>query len=456
MIEVDYLVVGAGAVGMAFTDTILAETDATVALVDRNDRPGGHWNLAYPFVRLHQPSAFYGVNSRPLGSGRRDTTGGNAGLFELASRADVLAYFDDVLRETFLPTGRCHYLPGADFAAGAVVSRSTGARQEVRAGTVVDASYSDVVVPAMRRPPFEVGDGVRCIAPNDLPLVDLGGGHVVIGGGKTGVDACLWLLSSGVDPSEIRWVVPRDAWLLDRATIQPVSEFFDRTAGGFAAQLECSAGADTVDDLFARLEDAGQLLRLDPAVTPAMYRCATVTRVELDELRRIGDVVRRGRVRSVTTDRITLDTGEIATSPDALHIDCTADGLPRRTAVPTFEPGRITLQSVRTCQQVFSAAFIAHVEATVPDATRKNKLCRVIPHPDAAVDWLETTLLSTMSLMRWTSDPELAAWLADARLNSVKFDAHIASTPAQEAILGAIVANIGGAVRNLTRLLRSA
>ena len=65
--EVDYLVVGAGAMGMAFTDTILHESDATIALVDRLDRPGGHWNHAYPFVRLHQPSAYYGVNSRPLG-----------------------------------------------------------------------------------------------------------------------------------------------------------------------------------------------------------------------------------------------------------------------------------------------------------------------------------------------------------------------------------------------------
>ena len=32
--SVDYLVVGAGAMGMAFTDVILTQTDATVALVD--------------------------------------------------------------------------------------------------------------------------------------------------------------------------------------------------------------------------------------------------------------------------------------------------------------------------------------------------------------------------------------------------------------------------------------
>ena len=43
-------------------------SDATIAIVDRYHRPGGHWNVAYPFVRLHQPSSFYGVNSRVLGT----------------------------------------------------------------------------------------------------------------------------------------------------------------------------------------------------------------------------------------------------------------------------------------------------------------------------------------------------------------------------------------------------
>ena len=62
-LNVDYLVVGAGAVGMAFADTILTESDATIAIVDRYAKPGGHWNSAYPFVQLHQPSQFYGVSS---------------------------------------------------------------------------------------------------------------------------------------------------------------------------------------------------------------------------------------------------------------------------------------------------------------------------------------------------------------------------------------------------------
>src|SRR5262245_46414879 len=67
-IETDYLVVGAGASGMAFVDSLLSHNDnIDVTIVDRRHRPGGHWLDSYPFVRLHQPSANYGVTSRTLG-----------------------------------------------------------------------------------------------------------------------------------------------------------------------------------------------------------------------------------------------------------------------------------------------------------------------------------------------------------------------------------------------------
>ena len=58
----DYLIVGSGAMGMAFADTLLAESDADMVIVDRHAKPGGHWNVAYPFVHLHQPSSFFGVS----------------------------------------------------------------------------------------------------------------------------------------------------------------------------------------------------------------------------------------------------------------------------------------------------------------------------------------------------------------------------------------------------------
>jgi cation diffusion facilitator CzcD-associated flavoprotein CzcO len=105
-IEADYLVIGAGAMAMAFVDMLVDETDARVVMVDRNHSPGGHWFSAYPFVRLHQPSAYYGVNSRRLGSETIDSTGLNKGYYELAGGAEVCAYFDAVMHQQLLPTGQ--------------------------------------------------------------------------------------------------------------------------------------------------------------------------------------------------------------------------------------------------------------------------------------------------------------------------------------------------------------
>ena len=114
-LETDYLIIGSGAVGMAFADTLLTETDANIIIVDKYAKPGGHWNVAYPFVTLHQPSQFYGVSSKELSKGRIDKVGLNKGLFDLASGAEVSAYYDEVMRDTFLPTGRVQYFPLCEY-----------------------------------------------------------------------------------------------------------------------------------------------------------------------------------------------------------------------------------------------------------------------------------------------------------------------------------------------------
>jgi hypothetical protein len=67
-------------------------------------------------------------------------------------------------------------------------------------------------------PPFAVEDGAAGVsAVNELPR--LGGRadrYVIIGAGKTAIDGCLWLLQNGVDPRDIRWIKPREPWLLNR------------------------------------------------------------------------------------------------------------------------------------------------------------------------------------------------------------------------------------------------
>jgi hypothetical protein len=108
--DADYLVVGAGLAGMGFVDTLVDGSDASVVLVDRRQQPGGHWNDAYPFVRLHLPSATYGVNSRELGANRIDGQGPNAGFYERACRVVRIGPQEIVLEHGRLPTdaGQVH------------------------------------------------------------------------------------------------------------------------------------------------------------------------------------------------------------------------------------------------------------------------------------------------------------------------------------------------------------
>lgn len=338
-IEADYLVVGAGAMGMAFVDTLISETDATVVLVDRNDQPGGHWLSAYPFVRLHQPSAYYGVNSRRLGTDSIDASGWNEGFFELAGGSEVCAYYDAVLRQHLLPSGRVSYFPMSDYL-GDERFRTLGGedyRVTVRR-RVVDATYLSVIVPSMRPPLYDVAPGVDCIPPNQLARRRLRDRYVIVGAGKTAMDSCLWLLRHGIAPDKLTWIKPRDSWLLDRAAVQPGPQFARRVLADFSAQSRAIAQATSIEDLYLRLEKLGCLLRIDKTVEPTMYRCAIVSRGELEQLRRVTDVVRMGRLRTVEPGRITLDGGTLDIDTDALYVDCTGDGIGTREATPVFSP----------------------------------------------------------------------------------------------------------------------
>ncbi|MGF1621961.1 MAG: NAD(P)-binding protein [Rhodomicrobiaceae bacterium] len=354
ILEADYVIVGAGAVGMAFADTLLTDSNATMIMVDRRHKPGGHWNDAYPFVRLHAPSVYYGVNSRLLGSDRIEEIGFNRGLYELATGPEICAYYDRLMRQRLLPSGRVTYLPMSDFGKdGSVTSRVGGARVMVKARRkLVDATFADTRLPATHGPNFFVSPDVRCISPNALVhLSEPRAGFVVIGAGKTAMDTVIWLLEQGVDADAITWIRPRDPWLLNRGNLQRSFDFFTRTFGAFASEMEAARDATSIEDLFARLEAVKSLMRIDPAVTPTMFRCAIVSEAELEQLRRVRNVVRLGHVTAISHDEIVLEHGTVPTSPGKIHIHCSADGIPLREPEPIFQDGRILLQYVAAAHQ---------------------------------------------------------------------------------------------------------
>lgn len=453
-IEADYLVVGAGAMGLAFTDTLVSESDATVVMVDRNDQPGGHWTTAYPFVRLHQPSAYYGVNSRDLGSDTIDQDGFNAGYYELASGAEVCAYFDAVMRQHLLPSGRVTYLPMSEHLGDGQVRTLAGEQIQVSARRVV-SSHVEIIVPSMRRPSYHVADGVDCVPPNDLPRIrEARDRYVIVGAGKTAMDACLWLLRHGVAAERLTWIKPRDSWILDRAAIQPGSQFAKRVLRDFSSQLAAVLEAESLPDLFDRLEAKGCLQRIDASVDPTMYRCAILSQAELEALRQIEDVVRMGHVQSIEPGRITLEGGTRDIVDSTLYIDCTADGFAHREPATVFTDDRISLQAVRTCQPAFSAAAIAHVEAAYPDDD--NAFCGPVPYPRDPADWLRMMLAFNKNQLQWFSDPAMMAWVDAARLNVLHHVSAAVSERAREKIISVLTSQLPAINNKLETLLAQA
>ena len=158
-------------------------------------------------------------------------------------------------------------------------------------------------------------------------------------------------------------------------------------------------------------------------------------------------------MQRIEADEIVLDEGSIPTDARTLQVDCSADGLERRPVAPVFAGSAITLQAVRTCQQVFSAAFIGHVEASYSDEQTKNELCTPVPHPDSDIDFLRTALANNLNTMRWAADAELQGWLQEARLNGFSRPDSAADDPEAQAMVEKLISNTVAATENLQRFL---
>lgn len=236
-IETDYLIVGAGASGLAFADSLLAEADVDVVLVDRRAHPGGHWRDAYPFVQLHTPSSYYGVTSTPLGNDRIIESCRNRGFYEQAGKDEICDYYERVVDASPARFLGGHDYLGADGDEYRIRELGTGDVHTVRVRRrLVDATVLESSIPATHQPSFTVAPAAAFGPINDLPnVVEQYERFTVIGAGKTGVDACLWLLDNDVSPDSIRWIRPRDMWFQ-----RPGCPAAARPGGG-----ECTASPST-------------------------------------------------------------------------------------------------------------------------------------------------------------------------------------------------------------------
>lgn len=450
--ETDYLVVGAGAMGMAFTDALIDHADVHVTIVDRRHGPSGHWLDAYPFVRLHQASLFYGVASTVLGEGAIQQHGPEAGLHERAGLSEIRAYYDSIMERRFLGSGRVTFLSSSEYTADGtthlVTSLVSGEQLQVNVRRrVVDASYLAPSVPATSPPPFGVSDGARVVTVNELVrLVEAPSEYVIVGSGKTATDAIVWLVGNGVDPGRIVWVRPRDPWMLNRAAVQPDPV----VVMGMAADTWAAASeAETLDDMFLRLEADGVMLRIDPEVVPTMAKTPTLAVWELDLLRSVDNVVRMGHVRKAGSGEIVLDGGSVPLARDALVVHCAASGLQNPPMVPVWGADRIRLQTIRAGFPCFGAALAGYVEATRDDDRERNRLCPPNAYGDSLPGWARMQVRGTLAAAAFGAEPDIDDWANQCALNPSRLDPAQRDAPEVRAATERVASHVE---RGLSRL----
>jgi hypothetical protein len=453
-LETDYLVVGAGAMGMAFTDALIDHADVHVTLVDRRPVAGGHWQDAYPFVQLHQASLFYGVASTVLGRGAVQERGPEAGLQERAHQSEIQAYYDDVLRRRFLGSGRVTFLDGSEYhsdgASHLVTAHASGETVQVDVRRrVVDATYLSPTIPATTPPPFGADDDVQVVPVNDLVRLTAADRYVIVGSGKTATDGIVWLLVQGVPQERIVWIRPREPWMLNRAVVQPDPV----VALGLAADtMAAAAAAESFDDLFLRLEASGAMLRIDRDVIPTMAKTPTLGVWELDLLRTIEHVLRLGHVKHVTSSEIVLDDGSVPLEPGSLVVHCAASGLQYPPLVPIWGVDKIRLQTIRAGFPCFGAALAGYVEATRDDDRERNRLCPANALPNRPADWAQMQVRGTIATRSFGAEPDIDAWASGCALNPARIDPSQRDDPAVQAAATRVADHVEPGLARMTEL----
>ena len=105
----------------------------------------------------------------------------------MASGTEVSTYFEAVMRDTFLPSGRVQYFPSCNYLGNCKFeSETTGKEYEVKVHKkIVDCTYLKTSVPATHTPNFDVAEGAVFIPINELPNTATDSAqYVIIGGGK--------------------------------------------------------------------------------------------------------------------------------------------------------------------------------------------------------------------------------------------------------------------------------
>merc|ERR1712025_269789 len=116
------------------------------------------------------------------------------------------------------------------------------------------------------------------------------GKYVVLGAGKTGMDCIVYLQRKmKVDPADIAWVISNDVWM---TKLDGEGTFWDWPK-------ELAKNDNDVQKAALALEEKGLFVRLDKNVMPTRFRFPLIPADELNLLRNVKTVIRRGRVTAI-------------------------------------------------------------------------------------------------------------------------------------------------------------
>ena len=389
----DYLVVGAGAAGMAFVDTLLTE-DPTCRVVLWTAAPRPAATGLIPTRSSASTSPITTGYPLPLGKAR-DAKGRECfDRDDLASGAEVVAYYEKVLAQ-FEASGRVDIRLETSYearGARALLTTNDGTTSWVTPRKTV-TTISNVQVPSTRPPPFPV-DGVECRPLNALE-VPAHASYVVCGAGKSGVDAVCHLLDQGVSTDAITWIVPHDRWMFlgDGAHAANLTHLLFRAQDGIGPSARShvallpgarrGVGLDAVAVNLEKQESA-------PAFSRMANRRAC-SRGDHKQVPARADppvaAVRLGRIVAVEPGEIILQQGRLPIAPGCLVVDATAgyDNAPDELfgynvvddAFKIFSADSIKLgPSLNLFNVCLSAALTAYLEATcVDDAFKNSRPC---------------------------------------------------------------------------------
>mmetsp|Transcript_68143 Transcript_68143/g.76283 ORF Transcript_68143/g.76283 Transcript_68143/m.76283 type:complete len:529 (+) Transcript_68143:61-1647(+) len=303
VLECDYLIIGAGATTLAFIDTLLTELpDTKIVLIDKKAAPGGHWIDSYPYVKLHQPSILYGIASKQLEGNwlKCLLTQFTLPWNHRANKTEILKYFADFVKEQdqidFYPHSVYDFDNNnseEDIYSFSSIDGSVSYKVKVNV-KLVDGGSNECVVPHNSPLQFPVDDEVRVMTPNQVYDAHeenrnemQRNKYVVLGAGKTGMDAVVYLQRTmNIDPVDIAWVISQDVWMTSKGSPKSHMRFLLKHDNDMQqAALE--------------EEEKGGMVRLDKDIMPTVFRFPTVQLDELELMQKVKTMIRRGRATAI-------------------------------------------------------------------------------------------------------------------------------------------------------------